>query len=302
MVMREHRLYRLNMSRLADSLERIATTIENARSLDPVAAVGQKVAGAVPPGRLKDLLSGSDLGHPVHPILVTLPIGAFTSALAFDLIGDRAAARRLIALGLLTSLPAAATGASDWADTTEAERRVGLTHAALNTLALSAFGTSWVLRRSPGRGKVSALVGLGILGASGWLGGHLAYAMGVGVDTTVFSQAPADWTDVCEVAELVGGQPRAFDVNGLSVLLVSRDGRIDAILNRCTHRGAPLDEGQVVGDCIECPWHGSRFRLEDGMVERGPATRPQPVLKTRVAGTRVQVCRSEPRALRRNPA
>jgi nitrite reductase/ring-hydroxylating ferredoxin subunit/uncharacterized membrane protein len=302
MVIQEHGLYRLGMSRLADALERIATMIENLSALDPVAAAAQKVPGALPPGRLKDLLSGSDLGHPVHPLLVTVPIGAFTSAVALDLIGERAAARRLIALGIVSSLPAAATGASDWADTAEAERRVGLMHAALNTAALSAFATSWVLRRSPGRGKVSALVGLSVLSASGWLGGHLSYAMGVGVDTTAFSQPPADWTDVCETAELIDGQPRAFAVDGLSVLLISRDGHIDAILNRCTHRGAPLDEGPLVGDCIECPWHGSRFRLEDGMIERGPASRPQPVLRTRLVGTRVQVRRSEPRALRANPA
>ncbi len=143
-------------------------------------------------------------------------------------------------------------------------------------------------------------MGLGILGASGWLGGHLSYAMGVGVDTTAFSQTPTDWSDVCDTADLVDGSPKAFTVEGESVLVVNRAGRIHALLNRCTHRGAPLNEGQLVGDCIECPWHASRFRLEDGMIEQGPATRPQPVLQTRVEGTRVQVRRSEPRALRVN--
>jgi nitrite reductase/ring-hydroxylating ferredoxin subunit/uncharacterized membrane protein len=290
------------MSRLADVLERIATSIENLSALDPAAAAAQKVTGALPPGRLKDLLSGSDLGHPVHPLLVTVPIGAFTSAVALDLTGDRAAARRLIALGIAASLPAAATGASDWSDTTEAERRVGLLHAVLNTAALGAFATSWVLRRSPGRGKVPALVGLSILGASGWLGGHLSYAMGVGVDTTAFSQVPTDWTDICDTADLIDARPHAFSVNGLSVLLISRDGRVDALLNRCTHRGAPLDEGTLVGNCIQCPWHASLFRLDDGGIERGPASRPQPVLQTRTEGTRVQVRRSEPKALRVNPA
>jgi nitrite reductase/ring-hydroxylating ferredoxin subunit/uncharacterized membrane protein len=290
------------MSRLADVLERIATSIENLSALDPAAAAAQKVTGALPPGRLKDLLSGSDLGHPVHPLLVTVPIGAFTSAVALDLTGDRAAARRLIALGIAASLPAAATGASDWSDTTEAERRVGLLHAVLNTAALGAFATSWVLRRSPGRGKVPALVGLSILGASGWLGGHLSYAMGVGVDTTAFSQVPTDWTDICDTADLIDARPHAFGVNGLSVLLISRDGRVDALLNRCTHRGAPLDEGTLVGNCIQCPWHASLFRLDDGGIERGPASRPQPVLQTRTEGTRVQVRRSEPKALRVNPA
>jgi nitrite reductase/ring-hydroxylating ferredoxin subunit/uncharacterized membrane protein len=290
------------MSRLAEALERVANKIENLRALDPAAAAAQKVTGALPPGRLKDLLSGSDLGHPVHPLLVTLPIGAFSSAVALDLTGNPVAARRLIGLGILSSLPTAVTGASDWSDTLDAERRVGLLHAALNSVALSAFAASWVLRRSPGRGKVTALMGLSVLSASGWLGGHLSYAMGVGVDTTAFSPPPTDWTDVCEAAELSDERPTAFTVDGLPVLLISRAGSIDAIVNRCTHRGAPLDEGSLVGDCIECPWHGSRFRLTDGMVERGPASRPQPVLETRVEGIRVQVRRADPRALRVNPA
>jgi nitrite reductase/ring-hydroxylating ferredoxin subunit/uncharacterized membrane protein len=290
------------MSRLADALDRIATTIENLSALDPAAAAVQKVSGALPPGRLKDLLSGTDLGHPVHPLLVTLPIGAFGSAVALDLTGDRVAARRLIGLGLLATLPAAATGASDWSDTTGAERRVGLVHVALNTVAAGAFATSWLLRRSPGRGKTSALLGLGALGASGWLGGHLSYAMGVGVDTTAFSRPPGDWTDTCAETDLADGGPHAFTAAGVPVLLIRRPDGIQAILNRCTHRGAPLDEGPVVDGCIECPWHGSRFRLADGMVQRGPASRPQPVLQTRVEGGRVQVRRAEPRALRTNPA
>ena len=288
------------MSRLANALERIATRVENLSALDPAAGAAQKVTGTLPPGRIKDLLSGSYVGHPVDPLMITVPIGPFTSAAVLDLTGDRTAARRLIGLGILSSLPVAATGASDWSDTAGAERRVGLVHAALNTVALGAFATSWVLRRSPERGTVSSLVGLGILGASGWLGGHLSYALGVGVDTTAFSQVPTDWTDVCDTADLLDGWPKAFTVEGESVLVISRAGRIHAMLNRCTHRGAPLNEGELVGDCIECPWHDSRFRLEDGMIEQGPASRPQPVLQTRVEGTRVLVRRPEPRALRVN--
>jgi nitrite reductase/ring-hydroxylating ferredoxin subunit/uncharacterized membrane protein len=289
------------MSRLAELLEGIAARVENLRALDPPADAVQKVTGALPAGRVKDLLSGTDLGHPLHPLLVTVPIGAFGSALALDLTGDAEGARRLIGLGILASLPTAASGASDWSDTMGAERRVGLLHAALNTVALGAFATSWVLRRSPGRGRLTTLVGLGFIGASGWLGGHLSYAMGVGVDTTAFSSPPSDWTDVGAEDELTDGEPHAFTAGELSILVVRRDGALSAIGNRCTHRGAPLDEGPVVGDCIECPWHGSRFRLADGQIERGPASRPQPVFEARVVAGRVQVRKAEERALRTNP-
>ena len=287
------------MSRLAEALERIVTSIENLSSVDPAAQAAQKITGALPPGTVKDLLSGTDLGHPAHPLLVTVPIGAFTSALVLDLVGEQRAARQLIGLGIVSSLPTAATGASDWSDTMGAERRVGLVHAALNSVALGAFAASWVLRRTPGRGRLTALAGAAVLGTSGWLGGHLSYAMGVGVDTTAFTPPPTEWTEVCALDDLTDGQLHGFKLDSdFPVLLVSRNGVISSIDNRCTHRGAPLDEGSVVGDCVECPWHGSRFRLSDGQIERGPASRPQPALETRVVDGRVQVKRTEPRTLR----
>ena len=80
------------------------------------------------------------------------------------------------------------------------------------------------------------------------------------------------------------------------------EGRLRALGDRCTHRGAPLHEGTLVDGCIECPWHASRFSLDDGAVVRGPATRPQPAFEVQVSGGRVRVRRDEERALRRNPA
>ena len=159
----------------------------------------------------------------------------------------------------------------------------------------SGADTSWTA-------KALALAGFSIVGASGWLGGHLSYALGVGVDTTSFIPPPQDWSDACSAADLADGVPMAVTIDGLAVLLVRSGTQIHAIADRCTHRGGPLHEGQLVDGCIECPWHGSRFRLTDGAVERGPATRPQPRLETRIAGDRVQVRREESRALRANPA
>jgi nitrite reductase/ring-hydroxylating ferredoxin subunit len=125
--------------------------------------------------------------------------------------------------------------------------------------------------------------------------------MGVGVDTTAFSSPPEEWTDAGAEADLLDGLPHAVTVDGLPVLLVRTGSTVQALANRCTHRGAPLDEGKVVDGCIECPWHASRFRLSDGAVERGPATRPQPALDVRVVAGRVQVRRNEPKSLRTNP-
>lgn len=283
-------------------LDRLATAIEHATFLDRPADLLQGLTRRLPPGVVKDVLSGTPVGHPTHPLLVTVPIGAFVGATVLDVTkGDPAASRRLVGLGLLAAVPSAATGLSDWSDTDGAERRIGLVHAVGNVTGLALLGLSWFRRRSGDGGEGLTLAGLGALGVSGWLGGHLAYALGVGVDTTAFQRPPTDWTDALAEADLADGRPHAATVEDTPVLLVRHQGELRAIGDRCTHRGAPLHEGSLVDGCIECPWHGSRFALADGAIVRGPATRPQPAFEARVVDGRVQVRRAEVRSLRLNP-
>ena len=92
------------------------------------------------PGPAVDALSGKPLGHPAHPALVSAPIGCWTGALVADLAGEPRAGRLLTGLGVLSALPVAATGASDWADTTGAEQRVGVVHLGLNLTATVLYG------------------------------------------------------------------------------------------------------------------------------------------------------------------
>jgi nitrite reductase/ring-hydroxylating ferredoxin subunit/uncharacterized membrane protein len=287
--------------------DRVLSQIEKAAWLDRIADVASAALHTViRPGLVKDVLSGTPVGHPVHPLLVTLPIGSWVSATYLDVAGgakSRTAARRLVAFGAVMAVPAAITGASDWSDTSGAERRVGLVHSAANYTALSLYCGSWLARRRRRQavGVALAAVGGTILTASGWLGGHLTYALGVGVDTTAFQQLPTEWTDVA-AESAVTTEPRLVDAAGVPVLLMRDDGQIVALDDRCTHRGGPLHEGAVEAGCVTCPWHGSQFRLTDGSVVRGPATRPAPTFEVRVAGGRVQVRASdEQRALRRNP-
>ena len=281
--------------------------LESAEVLEKPAQVLSGLIGkVVPSGPLKDLLSGTVLGHPVHPMLVAVPMGAWVSASVLDLVGGRSsrdAARKLVAFGALAALPTAATGASDWSDTLGAERRVGLVHAVGNYAALGAYGLSYLARRRGRhtRGAVLALGGAGLMAAAGYLGGHLAYAYGVGVDTTAFQGAPEDWTEVARDEDVREGRAHTVDVGGVPVLLTRVQDRVVAIFDRCTHRGGPLHEGRIDGDCVECPWHGSRFRLMDGQVERGPAQLPQPRLEVRITDGRVYLRRTEQRALRSNP-
>jgi nitrite reductase/ring-hydroxylating ferredoxin subunit/uncharacterized membrane protein len=288
--------------------QQLAKAIENATVLDgPAEAVAGLVSSTLKPGSFKDLLSGTPIGHPAHPALVVLPIGSWVGASWLDLAGGRGsrdAARKLVALGVVSALPTALTGASDWSDTSGAARRVGFVHALSNSAGLVLYVASWRARRhgKQAKGAGLALAGAGVLGISGWLGGHLAYALGVGVDNTAFVQAPEGWTDVAADATLLEGHPISASLGDSPVMLVRRAGEIYALNDRCTHRGGPLHEGPLIEDCIECPWHGSRFRLSDGSVVRGPATTPEPSYDVRVQAGRVLIRRTaEERSLRKDP-
>jgi len=172
------------------ALETLADRIEHADALDDIAAKVQGLIRRVLPPAADGMLRGEPLGHPLHPALVAVPIGAWTSASALDLMGEGSAARKLTALGILSALPTAAAGAADWATTTGAPRRTGLIHAAVNDAALLTYLVSWRARRRGHsiRGAMLSLVGGGLLGVGGWLGGHLAYSQGVGVDTEDFEE------------------------------------------------------------------------------------------------------------------
>jgi nitrite reductase/ring-hydroxylating ferredoxin subunit/uncharacterized membrane protein len=265
----------------------------------PAATVAKKVRDSVPDGPVKDALSGTWLGHALHPLLTDLPIGAWTSAVMLDWLGgssSQTAADRLIGLGLAFSVPAAATGMTEWADAEPASdevRRVGAVHAAANAGAALLFGASLAARRrgSRGSGKLLAMAGAGLLAGSGHLGGHLAYADGVGVDQTSFEDPPDEWTAAMRESDLPEGESRYAEVGGVGVMVARHQGQVYALSNRCVHRGGPLDEGELSDGCVTCPLHGSTFRLEDGAIERGPAAYPQPAWEVRVRDGVIEIKR-----------
>jgi nitrite reductase/ring-hydroxylating ferredoxin subunit/uncharacterized membrane protein len=274
----------------------VAERIESFDALDePAQQIGKVVRDIIPKGPVKDALSGTWLGHALHPLLTDVPIGAFTSSLLLDLTGEEDAARKLIGVGLASSLPTFWTGWNDWADTEPASdsvRRAGILHALTNGTAVGLMTASWAARRSgrTGRGKLLSLAGMSLLGAGGWLGGHLSYAQGVGVDTTAFDSGPEEWTSV-DVDSLEEGKPVCARVGTVPVMLVRVQGELKALHNRCTHRAGSLADGEVEGNSIVCPLHGSVFNLDDGSVERGPAAYPQPVFEARETGDGIEVRR-----------
>jgi nitrite reductase/ring-hydroxylating ferredoxin subunit/uncharacterized membrane protein len=269
-------------------------------AIDPPAKpVGKAVRDAIPDGPVKDAISGTWLGHALHPLMTDVVIGPWTSALILDAIGGEGSERAadlLIGVGIAASVPTALTGASDWADSEvgdDSARRVGAVHGVLNTAALGLFGASLAARKGGrrGRGKLLAAAGGALVAASGHLGGHLAYSQGVGVEQTAFDAGPEDWTPTIPAAELAEGDSTCVRVAGTPILLVRQGGTVHAIHNRCSHRGGPLDEGEISDGCVTCPWHRSRFRLSDGAVERGPATGPQPPFDVRERDGRLEVRR-----------
>jgi nitrite reductase/ring-hydroxylating ferredoxin subunit len=188
----------------------------------------------------------------------------------------------------------AATPPADWSELGMAKRpkRVGLVHAAANTATAVLFGASWLARRrgDHARGRTLSLAGAAGLAVGGYLGGHLSYAEGVGVNRNADEQKkPRQWTDAAAAADVQEGRPVQVEVAGQQVVLVRQGGQVHAMSAICGHWGGPLAEGSITDGCLECPWHGSRFRLEDGSVARGPATTPQLSYEVRTEGERLQL-------------
>ena len=271
--------------------------LERSAKIDPLVAALEAFWGRVlPKGRTRDALHGTWLGHPLHPVLTDVPIGAWSSALLLDLAGGERAQRAsqtLVGAGLAAALPTAVSGAADWTalGDTKRPKRVGAVHAVSNGTATLFYAASWMARRkgNHGKGRALAFAGAAFLQAGGYLGGHLAYRNAVGVDHTAGESGVTEWTDVGHLRDLPMREPVRRRVGDVDLLLYRIGSTVRAISATCSHLGRPLDQGTVEDDCVTCPWHGSTFGLVDGAVRGGPATAPQPAYEVRVVGRTVQV-------------
>ena len=286
-----------NLNQLGEAAVR---SVEHQTWLEPLAERLQRAvvaayeAGGATGRRIRDFFHGTWLGHPLHPVLTDIPLGAWTVAGVFDLMSrDRAtdrAADAAIRIGLVGAVGAAVTGVTDWQHTTAEERRVGLLHGLLNVSAVGFYTLSLVLRHRGARtaARATAGFGLGASAAAAYLGGHLVYRKRIGVD-----HAPrGEWEDFVTALreqELAEAVPRRVDVRGVPVVLIRKGDRIYALADSCAHLGGPLSEGHVEANSIRCPWHGSRFALDDGRVLEGPSTFTQPCFEIRVRDGQVEV-------------
>jgi len=148
--------------------------------------------------------------------------------------------------------------------------------------------------RTQGRG-LSAL-GFALMTYSAHLGGKLVFNHRVGVDRTAGETFPENFTAVLPESKLPDNTPTRAMYQGVPILLVRRGARLFAMAETCSHFSGPLSEGKLDGDSIVCPYHASRFALEDGRVINGPAVHPQPCLEVRTRNGQIEVRRPKSRS------
>jgi nitrite reductase/ring-hydroxylating ferredoxin subunit/uncharacterized membrane protein len=282
---------------LLSFLDRVADVSAFDKVIEPAR---KAVRAGLRPQGLRDLLHGTWLGHPLHPVLVHVPVGTWVSAGLLDLVpAFRPAATALIGTGVVAAVPAALTGAADWSEQDAGVRRLGALHAAANTAALGLYVGALVAR---GRGRetlglVLSYAGLGVAGGSAAIGGHMSYALSSGPSHAAAAARAltSDWIDLGPMDDLPDGRPALRTGKGSSVAVplvaVRRGARVDVFVGVCSHLSGPLYEGSVEKvrgtECLVCPSCGSAFDLDSGSPRRGPAANSQEKLEVRMSAGRV---------------
>jgi nitrite reductase/ring-hydroxylating ferredoxin subunit/uncharacterized membrane protein len=273
--------------------------IRRQRWMDGFAEVIQKGIGWIygvlgRPGRfLEDLMHGTRvLGHPLHPALTDIPMGAWAVAVLSDYVAHftnrlpTAAGDVALAVALAAALLAVLTGYTDFRNTFAHERRVALTHGLIMSVAVTLGVVSMALRWWSGSGLHPLAVGLstagfGLMVIGGYFGGHLVFALGTMVNRNAFAEGPEDFVTVGVTSDFAEGALTRVVASGMPVLIVREGGELHAIGAVCSHAGGPLDEGTLDRGVVTCPWHGSRFCIRDGKVRGGPATFGVPLFVVR---------------------
>ena len=238
---------------------------------------------------IKDFLNGTWLGHPVHSALTDVPIGALTVALVLDVVGQRVAADVALLVAVLSIVAAAVAGLADYTDIDGTARMRATVHFVLMTAALVLFAISLIIRAGNPLDRtvpfLLLVIGYLVISVGAAVGGDLVYLIGTNVNRHAWRGAGTKWIalDLGDLQEIPEGGPTKAKAGINTLILVRTGDTIRALHETCAHAGGPLAEGTVVDGCIQCPWHGSRFRLENGNVARGPATYDQPAYEIRRA-------------------
>ncbi len=260
-------------------------------------AIFRAILRPVPP--LKDFLHGTWLGHPLHPLLTDVPVGAFTVALLLDIVGLSEGSTWAIGFGLLAMLATAVAGYADFIDI-DADgppRRYASVHQTVMLLSLLFYVGSFGIRigwfGTAGTIEIPlTVVGYALLAVGAYLGGDLTFNMGMQVDRHAWRSSDDKWRAL-DLTELPADTPTKAKVGGQTLVVVRHGERLFALHDTCAHQGCSLSEGKLVDDGrrIECGCHGSRFELADGALNRGPAVYGQPAYEVRRAEGKIEVRR-----------
>ena len=236
---------------------------------------------------VKDLLNGVWLGHPLHPVITDVPVGAWTITELLDLLsaaqgddpGLDAASDVSLGAGILAALGAAVTGITDWSDVGGSHRRLGMAHALMNVAGLTLNVSSLALRvggngRARGAARVLSAAGYLTTAVSAYVAGELVYGLGMAINRQAWVAGPEEYTDAASEGDLVDGQMLKVDVDGTPVVLLQHEDGTHAFAGTCPHYGCGLWEGKLDGHILTCPCHGSQFDVSTGALVHGPATSP----------------------------
>jgi nitrite reductase/ring-hydroxylating ferredoxin subunit/uncharacterized membrane protein len=255
------------------------------------------------PGRyLQDFINGVWLGHSLHAVIVDVVIGAATAAVLLDLLrvvfgvdGLETATSWVVVLAFLAGLGSIVSGLTDFKDTSpdSTTRDVTVLHGLTNIVGVVLFGGSLLLRLGGGHdtGFWVFLVGYVVISVGSFIGGHVVFKYGYALNYNAFSKGKRakEFTPVMAADELPEATPTKVSFGPTAVMLVRRGEVVHALKETCAHAGGPLSEGTLRDDTIECPWHGSVFRLADGSVKHGPATNRQVRYRARINAGQVEL-------------
>ena len=210
-------------------LHDLVRRVERIEALDRLAKPLVRVVGPmVRPPAVRNLLSGTYVGHPLHPMLTDVPIGAWGMSVVLDAVGGagrQSAADLLVNVGVAAAAPTAASGLNDWSYTNGRKPGPGWS---MPWHEHGAEPVRGVCRGAgpgqPPSGKALGLAGFAVL-RGGYLGGHLSFVLGVNVNRTAWQDGPREWTAVLADADLAEGEHRKVDAAGIPILLYRTAGR-----------------------------------------------------------------------------
>lgn len=274
----------------------------------PLSGLSRGIAGVVNglygalgrPGKLlADLLHGTWLGHPLHPLITDVVVGGGTVSVLllvlswFGVENLYVPMAWILALTSLAALGAMASGLTDFKDTIGDEQSVAGLHGLTNIVGsigiIIAFFAA--LFELPVVLAISLLAGYGLLSGGAFIGGHLVFKFGTAVNRNAFAggKRAKDFTRVAGLEEVPDATPTKAMLGATALVVVRRGDVVYALKDTCSHAGASLSQGHLENGNIVCPLHGSTFRLSDGAVRHGPATNRQVAYRARVNNGGVEV-------------